>query len=165
MLYRKSSFIGDLIFGIILIGAIVLILYQVNNNQIKQIAKIDKQYGVDGDTLIPYDSDGYIAMLTQINNNDYTTPIIQYIRLYEDSKKLNNKINLLILTGNNCVPKSISFEVDSMIQKQQNVVALFEAGNRKKLNQIYWDKYLDILKSTTTYSEIEVEIIKKPVCN
>ena len=58
---RKTSFLGEIIFIIILVIIVYLFLMQVKSTDLNKLEKINKKYGVTGEVLVPTNHLDYIA--------------------------------------------------------------------------------------------------------
>jgi len=161
---KKTTFLGDIIFIIILVVAIYLAMNIIENNKFKKIELINEKYGVTENSLIPINQEEYISELYALNNNKYTRPIIAYINLNDESIKLNNQINLNALSGKNCVSKNLQLKVSVFVQEQDTLINNFESISSRKVNKIYWHKYIINLKNANDYKDAKIEIQKKEIC-
>ncbi len=160
----KTSFLGDIIFIIILVIAIYLAMNILANNEFKKIELINEKYGVTQNNLLPANQAEYISELSALNNTKYTKPIIDYINLNEESIKLNNLVNYGVLTNEGCISKKLQLKVTVFTQKQDMLLTNFESINAPKLEKIYWNQYISKLKNTNDYRDAKTEIIKKQIC-
>jgi len=160
----KTTFLGDLIFIIILVIAIYLAMNISENNQFKKIELINDKYQVNANNLIPVNQEEYIVELSNLNNTKYTAPIIDYIKLNNESIQLNKLVNWVALSDNNCVSKTLQLKVNVLTQKQDSLINTFESLNAKKVKNIYWETYLSNLKNANDYKDMKIEILKKRIC-
>lgn len=162
---RRTTFLGDMIFIIILVLAIYLSLNLLSGNQIIKLSKINETYGVSQDNLIPNNQDAYIADLSLLSDNVHTKPIIDYINLNKDSIKINKLVNYNLITNNNCISRTLYLQINSFVQKQDTLLDTFEKLDSPKLNKIYWSQYIDNLTNRDDYRNLKTEVIKLEICN
>lgn len=162
---RKTSFLGEIIFIIILVIIVYLFLMQVKSTDLNKLEKINKKYGVTGEVLVPTNHLDYIAELNELKTKEYTTPIINYVILANDAKEITDSINLTILNDRNCISNKLHLKINLIVTKQKNVLNLFtKEENNKHFEKIYWDKYIEKLRSTTEFQDIKNELNAISVC-
>jgi len=162
---KKTSFLGEIIFIIILVIIVYLFLMQVKTTDLNKLEKLNKDFGVNGDVLVPEDYMGYLARLNEINTKEYTIPIQNYIMLAIDAKEITDTINLTILNNKDCISKKLYLKINLIATKQKNVLNLFtKEENNKHFEKIYWDKYIEKLRSTTEFQDLKNEISTISVC-
>jgi len=162
---RRTTFLGDMIFIIILVLVIYLSMTLLSGNQITKLSKINEIYGVSQDNLIPVNQDAYIADLSLLSDNVHTKPIIDYINLNKDSIKINKLVNYNLITNNNCISRTLYLQINSFVQKQDTLLDTFEKLDSTKLNKIYWSQYIDNLTNRDEYRDLKTEVIKLEICN
>ena len=162
---KRTTFLGDMVFIIILVLAIYLSMNLLSGNQITKLSKINNTFGVSQNNLIPINQDAYIAELSLLSDNTHTQPIIDYINLNKDSIKINRLVNNNILANNTCISRTLYLEINSFVQKQDTLLDTFDKLNSSKLNKIYWNQYIDNLTNLNEYRDLKTEIIKHEVCN
>ena len=162
---RRTTFLGDMIFIIILVLVIYLSMTLLSGNQITKLSKINNIYGVSQDNLIPVNQDAYIADLSLLSDNLHTKPIIDYINLNKDSIKINKLVNYNLITNNDCISRTLYLQINSFVQKQDTLLDTFENLDSTKLNKIYWSQYIDNLTNINEYRDLKIEIIKLEICN
>jgi hypothetical protein len=162
---RRTTFLGDMIFIIILVLVIYLSMTLLSGNQITKLSKINNIYGVSQDNLIPVNQDAYIADLSLLSDNLHTKPIIDYINLNKDSIKINKLVNYNLITNNNCISRTLYLQINSFVQKQDTLLDTFEKLDSPKLNKIYWNQYIENLRDRDEYRDLKIEIIKLEICN
>ncbi len=163
---KKTSFLGDLIFIIILVVAVFIFLRQMSTNEITQIERINKEFGVNGSTLVPDNTYEYIAQLNSAKSKDFANTLIEYSKLDLEAKEINKLVALTVTNNNNCISKNFKSKVNAFILKQNRITKLFDKQkNNKKLNRLNWNNYIDNLKNTKEYSNLKIELLSLPFCS
>lgn len=161
---KKISFIGDLLIIIVIVLALYFAINIIHINEVKKIEKINQKYNVSKENLIPKNKENYIHDLERINKT-YAKPIIEYIYLDDNAKRINRMVNNNVLSGNDCVSSKLYLEVNYFTQVQENLLDKFENLYSKKLERIYWDKYISNLKENNDYKYLKTEITKLKICD
>lgn len=165
MLYkRNSSFIGDLIVVILIVLALFLVLNQINTKKIEKIQKINQEFNIKKDNLLSKNQEKYITNLEKINLEKITNPIIEYNNIVKRARDINRSLNLSILQNKKCIKKDLSLEINSYLIDKKRLLEEFKNQDSKKLDKIYWDKYIESLRETTSIQEISNAIKTMPVC-
>jgi len=162
---RKTTFLGDMIFIVILVVAIYFAMTLLSGNQITKMSKINDSFDVTQDNLIPENQSAYIADLTLLSDATHTKPIIDYINLNKDSIKINRLVNYNLISNERCISKTLYLEINSFVQKQDALQDTFEKLNSQKLNKIYWNQYTDNLTTRNEYRNLRTESMKLEICN
>jgi len=162
---KKVSFIGDLLIGVVIIVFIYLFIVRMQSNTLSQIIDINKKYNITENHLFPDDLDSYISDMSKANNQDVATPIIDIMKLRQDSERINETIRYAIATGNQCAPESLKTRINAFLAKQEIIKKQFEEKRSdKKLENIQWNSYLNILEETKDYQTAQIELETLPTC-
>jgi len=162
---RRTTFLGDMIFIIILVLAIYFAMTLLSGNQITKISKVNDSFEVTKDSLIPSNQNAYISDLSLLSDKTHTQPIIDYINLNKDSIKINRLVNYNVLNNQGCISRTLYLEVNSFVQKQDTLQDTFEKLRSPKLNKIHWDQYLENLSNYNEYRELRTECLKLDICS
>ena len=164
MQYKKTSFLGEIIFIIVLVLFVYLFMNQVKTSDIKTIQKINNKYGITKNNLVPNNHLDYIAELNNINSQ-YSKPIINFVNFIVDTRDIPEAINLTILNEKKCISKKLRLKIITAPLNQKEAIHQFESIKKnKQLNKINWDSYIQTLKLNTQLTEIKTEALDVPVC-
>jgi hypothetical protein len=144
---------------------IFLFLKQINTNNISKIQKINTKYLVDNINLLPINEQAYIAELNVLNEEQYTKPITDFVKLNIRAKQIYKLIQLNKIKNTNCISTTLLLKVNSIQLYKNNLLDLFnEQKNNTKLNKIYWNEYIDILTNLNQLQELQLELNKIEMC-
>lgn len=151
---KPISVVGHIVILIVVIIAAYFLITSIANYKINRIQKVYDKYMVTKNDLIP---DEYISYVTELKKLGYkeTAPIVDYVYLTEEAKKLDRGVRYAV-TQNECITRTTVARIETQIEDRDKVLEGFNNTYSKKLNNIYWDTYIDILKN-----QYNIELLKE----
>ncbi len=160
---NKKTFLGGLIVIMIAVVLVYALIMFISNYQINKISAINEKYYIAGSYLIPGDYQAYVSELMGVGAEKYTKPIVDYVYLYEDAKKIDRLVRYAI-TENQCVTRTTLAKIEMQIQERDKVLEEFQNSYSKKLDKIRWGRYIDVLENYYPVEEQRDVARDLPIC-
>jgi len=142
---QSMSLIGNLVFLIVVVIVVYLFVSFVYNYQINKIHKINAEFVISSNQLIPENTDDYRFTLKELNIK-YTEPIIEYIDLMNEAKRIERYLEYSQFeTG--CVTRTTLTKIEMQIQNKELLLRKFGAYQSRKLEKIHWSEYVVALEN------------------
>jgi hypothetical protein len=142
---KKISFLGDVIIIIVLFIFAYFIYNGFANAEIKEINEINNKHLIYTQRLIPTQKISYIEELKSLDSQ-YTKPIIKFIELQEDTKRLDDKIKY-DFSINNCIKEKRITELNIINNRKSELLQEFKDLYNSRLDSIYWNSYIEVLNN------------------
>lgn len=163
----KNSFFGDLIAIIIIVVFVYFIYRQIQINDLKQIQKINEEFGVNEFNLDAINRTEYIAKLTESKNKEVSEALIEYIQFKEREEELDKLYKLNLSYRKGCISSTYRSKTETIYLKQNKVKNMFKdkEGNKELNEFLNWDKYIEDLENNYNFLELKSEIKNYPICD
>jgi hypothetical protein len=158
---RKTSFLGDVLILVFLLGIIYLIYTGITYNKISEIKFINYKYGLYPENLVSENYMDYISELGELKLKKYTPQIINYNLLYKDSINLKYQINSEIKNG--CISNKLLTKIRIYNNSKKELSNEFKAIYPYQ-KDLYWSQYISALDNTES-NKLEIKLKKLPICN
>lgn len=156
--------LGMLIILILAIALVYFFIIYVSNYNINRISKINNKHFISEISLIPSaDSEAYIRDLKALGTEKYTEPIIEYVSLYQESKRIDRAVNYAIIESK-CITRTTVAKIDTQIQNKDLLLEKLKTGYNTKLDKIYWNTYIDVLENRYQIEELKTKVLEIPFC-
>lgn len=154
--YRKRplSFFGVVVF-LIIVALLIFGFFKMSEQiTLNKIEKINAEFEITTNNLIPYDRTGYVIELNKINSKE-TDLITEYVLLYDDAEKLDRMYTQIYSLETPCITEKTLEKFEYYMELREAYQDLFIFYNKKKLEKIYWDRYITGLDNRSLESTLE----------
>lgn len=154
--YRKRplSFFGVVVFIIIVALLIFGFLKLSEQRKLNKIEKINTEFEITKDNLIPYDRIGYVIELSKLKTTEADL-IKEYVLLYDDAEKLDRMYNQIYSLESPCITEKTLNKFEDYLDLRDAYQDLFLYYDNKKLEKIYWGRYIAGLDNVVLESALE----------
>lgn len=151
---KPGTILGNLVFLIITAVIIYLFIGYISNYQITKIEKLNNQFLVTSNSLVPENYDEYKFTLEELNQDKYTKPITAYIDLIVESRKINRHLEYSQLETQ-CITRTTLTQIEMQVQNKEQLLEKLNNSYSKKLDKILWSNYI------TSVENYDIEGIKE----
>ncbi len=159
---KPGTILGNVIFLIITGVIIFMFISFVSNYQIGRIEKVNNNYLISSNYLVPENYEEYKYTLEELKIEKYTESMIEYIDIIIEARKIDRYLEYSHLETR-CVTRKTLAAVDMQIQNKMLLLEKLQYSNSKKLEKIYWNRYIESLKNYPI-EEIKIKAQELELC-
>lgn len=162
---RKISPLGDFIIILVIVFFVFVFLYQINQNNITLIHKINQEHNLSETILVPENEGSYIAQLSFIDEKKITEPIIGYIEIAKEVSEIERQIYRASVVRDDCITRELNLKINTIVLKIDKIEKDFIEINTKKNKKLNIDSYLNNLSALKTkYNKYKFDINDVRIC-
>jgi len=162
---RKISPLGDFIIILVIVFFVFLFLYQINQNNVTLIHKINQEHNLSESILVPENENSYVSQLSFVDEKKITEPITGYIEIAKEVAEIERQLYRASVVREECITRDLNLKINSIILKIDKLEKDFININTKKNKKLNIDSYLENLSTLKTkYTKYKFEVKDVRIC-